>query len=128
MTTDTTRRMLIGGAGLASVALIAPAVAASVTAVAANTEWTKAVAAWNAAHAEVARLNAVPGGASDEAMDAAVDQEGAAVRHLAALPAPDRAAVGVKINAFLDYLEGCEIDIPTLRKIAADALRAEASA
>jgi hypothetical protein len=126
MKTQTTRRALLGDAGLASVAIIPPAIGVAVAASPAATEWTKAVAAWNAAHAEVARLNAVPGGASDEAMDAAVDQEGAAVRHLAALPAPDRAAVGVKINALLDYLEGCEIDIPTLRKIAADALRGEA--
>ena len=65
----------------------------------------------------------MPGGATDDDMDAAVEMERKAVRHLATLPAPDRAAVGTKINALLDYLEGCQIDIPTLRMIAADALR-----
>lgn len=47
MMTDTTRRMLIGGAGLASVALIAPALASSPT-----SAWDRALAAYRAAKAD----------------------------------------------------------------------------
>ena len=47
------------------------------------------------------------------------------VYQLAAAPAPNRAAVGIKINALLDYLQDCAIDEAALRTIAADALRAE---
>ncbi|WP_156455295.1 hypothetical protein [Sphingomonas sp. CCH5-D11] len=57
--TETRRRVLLAGAGLASVALIAPAAAASTGAVSA--EWTQAVADWHAAHATVMQYNAVPG-------------------------------------------------------------------
>lgn len=119
--TETSRRALLAGAGLASVALIAPAAATNTSAVSA--EWTQAVADWHKAHATVMRYNAVPGGVDDDLMDQATSREGDAAYRLAALSAPDRAGVGIKLNALLDYLEGCTIDIATLRMIAADAIR-----
>jgi hypothetical protein len=88
--------------------------------------WTLAVETWNAAHAVVECYRAVPGGISDELMDHATTVEHDAAYRLVATSAPDRAGVGIKINALLDYLEGCKTDIPTLRTIAADALRGEA--
>lgn len=54
MMTDTTRRMLIGGAGLASVALIAPALASSPTSV-----WDRALAAYRMAKANDEAYTAV---------------------------------------------------------------------
>ncbi|MGW8135556.1 hypothetical protein ACWGNZ_07945 [Sphingomonas zeae] len=88
-------------------------------------EWHRAHAAWAEAHETVRRYNATPGGVPADVMDAAVRVERETVYHLAAAPAPNRAAVGIKINALLDYLENCAIDEAALRTIAADALRAE---
>ena len=88
-------------------------------------EWHRAHAAWAEAHAIVRRYDTTPGGVLSDVMDAAVRIERETVYHLAAAPAPNRAAVGIKINALLDYLENCAIDEAALRTIAADALRAE---
>ncbi len=90
-----------------------------------NAEWHRAHAAWTEAHETVRRYNATPGGVPGETMNAAVRIERETVYHLAAAPAPNRAAVGIKINALLDYLQDCAIDEAGLRTIAADALRAE---
>ncbi|MEJ8631449.1 hypothetical protein P0F65_19945 [Sphingomonas sp. I4] len=90
-----------------------------------HAEWHRAHAAWTEAHETVRRHNATPGGVPGDVMDAAVRVERETVYHLAAAPAPNRAAVGIKINALLDYLENCAIDEAALRTIAADALRAE---
>lgn len=118
---ETRRRVLLGGAGLASVAMFAPG--AAIAAAPATSEWTQAVTDWKSAHATVRRYNAVPGGVTDEMMDQATSDEHDAAYRLAALPAADRAAVGIKLNALLDFFEGCKIDVATLRMIAADALR-----
>lgn len=90
-----------------------------------HAEWHRAHAAWTEAHATVRRYNATPGGVPGETMNAAVRIERETVYQLAAAPAPNRAAVGIKINALLDYLQDCAIDEAALRMIAADALRAE---
>lgn len=90
-----------------------------------HAEWDRAHVAWSEAHETVRRHNATPGGVPSDVMDAAVRVERETVYHLAAAPAPNRAAVGIKINALLDYLEDCAIDEAALRTIAADALRAE---
>ncbi|RSV20372.1 hypothetical protein CA236_00185 [Sphingomonas sp. ABOLG] len=89
-----------------------------------HAEWTEALSAWAAARSVVARQDATPGGVPDEQMDKATGAEHEAAERLAALPAPDRAAVGIKINALLDSFGG-PIDVPTLRMIAADAVRGE---
>jgi hypothetical protein len=90
-----------------------------------HAEWHRAHTAWSEAHATVRRYDTTPGGVPGDVMDAAVRVERETVYHLAAAPAPSRAAVGIKINALLDYLENCAIDEAALRTIAADALRAE---
>ena len=120
--TGPSRRSLLAGAGLTSVSMIAPSAFANTRS--SNAAWAKAVTDWQTAHATVVRYNTVPGGVADDLMDRATSVECAAAYRLATLPAPDRAAVGIKLNALLDFLEGCTIDVATLREIAADALRA----
>ena len=90
-----------------------------------HAEWDQALASWNAAHQAFRDVESAQGGIPDDVMDTAVVTARDAAYRLAEVPAPNRAAVGIKINALLDYLENCAIDEAALRTIAADALRAE---
>lgn len=93
MTAQTTRRALIGGAGLAGVALIVPAIATATAAVASSADWDRTFAAY-----ERARLAAdVTGWALKES-----DAECEAWQVLMDTPAPHAKALHWK----LDYLFG----------------------
>ena len=124
MTTQTTRRALIGGAGLAGVALIAPAMASlappSVASMRDRSAWDAALKRFEAeAHAYrdaeahftnietqyFAHKTESGGDAYDVAQTEMLDCSGrvcAEVRALAALPAPDTAAVLIKAQVALD--------------------------
>ncbi len=124
MITQTTRRALIGGAGLAGVALIAPAMASVVPPRAASMPdrpaWDAALKrfeteahAYRDAEAHFTRIEAqyfahktdAGGEAYDLAQTDMLDCSGrvcAEVRALAALPAPDAAAVLIKAQVALD--------------------------
>lgn len=124
MTTHTTRRALIGGAGLAGVALIAPAMASlappSVASMRDRSAWDAALKRFETeAHAYrdaeghfsnietqyFANKTEAGGMAYDVAQTDMLDCSGrvcAEVRALAALPAPDAAAVLIKAQVALD--------------------------
>lgn len=95
MTTQTTRRALIGGAGLAGVALIAPAIAAATTSAVpvSSADWDRNFAAY-----ERTRLAADATGWDFKESDA----EGDAWQILMDTPAPHAKALHWK----LDYLFG----------------------
>jgi len=98
MTTQTTRRALIGGAGLAGVALIAPAIT-----VAANPQ-INSTTAWDAAFAEYQAT--VANCERCEWSFESTDIENVAWRKLMAVPAPHAKALHWK----LDYLFGNHAD------------------
>lgn len=124
MTTHTTRRALIGGAGLAGVALMAPAMAAIAPGPAITTPdrlaWDAALKRFETeAHAYrdaegyftnietqyFANKTEAGGKAYDVAQTDMLDCSGrvcAEVRALAAIPAPDAAAVLIKAQVALD--------------------------
>lgn len=98
MTTQTTRRALIGGAGLAGVALIAPAIAAT------TNPPINSTAAWDAAFAE--HQATVANCDRCEWSFESTDIENVAWHKLMAVPAPHAKALHWK----LDYLFGSPTD------------------
>lgn len=102
-----TRRALIGGAGVAAVAVAIPAVA-SFTPAAGTVLFAQRLAEWNEAHARFLHAaNVVL--AEDKFVNDLCGQAGAAYRALLATPAPDTTAILQKLVAMCAWCEDCAV-------------------
>lgn len=119
--TETSRRALIGGAGLAAVALAAPATAA-LTGTSSTAIFNRRLAAFHDANNRFVAANKMPH-CPDALGDALCHSAADAYEALIDTPAPDFAGVSAKLDALARWSTGSVIPNEEVQTIADDARR-----
>ena len=116
---NTTRRALIGGAGIATVAAAIPAVA-SIAPAAGSSLFGKRLAAFQQANGLFEREANKPG-VSDERANYLCERAGDAFRALKGTPAPDAKAIAHKLKALADWADGTDIPSEYIEALGREA-------